>query len=31
MKQETDLEDSSKNSGIKFLAAVNGACAGGGI
>ncbi len=24
------LEDSSKNSGLKFLAAVNGACAGGG-
>lgn len=24
------LEDSSKNSGLKFIAAVNGACAGGG-
>ncbi len=24
------IEDSSKNSGLKFLAAVNGACAGGG-
>src|SRR4029453_4769653 len=24
------LEDSSKHSGLKFLAAVNGACAGGG-
>ena len=24
------MEDSSKNSGLKFLAAVNGACAGGG-
>ena len=26
----TGLEDSSANSGLKFLAAVNGACAGGG-
>src|SRR3979411_498484 len=24
------MEDSSRNSGLKFLAAVNGACAGGG-
>src|SRR5260370_35781235 len=24
------IEDSSRNSGLKFLAAVNGACAGGG-